>query len=291
MDTTLLIQQILNGLVNGMSYVLIATGLTLVFGVLRIINFAHGEFYMLGALLTYYVGKLVGLDYLSSTVAATVLVAGLGVVADRLFFWPLRREHEFTILLASLGLSLFIVNGSELLFGSDPKYVDSPLADETLEFGQIVLTQQRVLIFGVAAVAIAALYAFLRFSRLGKMMRATAQNPEGAALTGVNIGFVHAYTFAFACGLAGLAGALVGPTVMVFPSVGGWAVLKGFIVVVMGGLGSVSGALIGGLLLGVVEALAGNYISLGFKEAIGYGIIILVLLWRPNGLFGAERTV
>jgi branched-chain amino acid transport system permease protein len=290
MDTTLLIQQILNGLVNGMSYVLIATGLTLVFGVLRIINFAHGEFYMLGALLTYYVGKLVGLDYLSSTVAATVLVAGLGVVANRLFFWPLRREHEFTILLASLGLSLFIVNGSELLFGSDPKYVDSPFADETLEFGQIVVTQQRVLIFGVAALAIAALYAFLRFSRLGKMMRATAQNPEGAALTGVNIGFVHAYTFAFACGLAGLAGALVGPTVMVFPSVGGWAVLKGFIVVVMGGLGSVSGALVGGLLLGVVEALAGNYISLGFKEAIGYGIIILVLLWRPNGLFGAERT-
>ena len=182
MDTTLLIQQILNGLVNGMSYVLIATGLTLVFGVLRIINFAHGEFYMLGALLTYYVGKLVGLDYLSSTVAATVLVAGLGVVANRLFFWPLRREHEFTILLASLGLSLFIVNGSELLFGSDPKYVDSPFADETLEFGQIVVTQQRVLIFGVAALAIAALYAFLRFSRLGKMMRDGSSLRPRAAL-------------------------------------------------------------------------------------------------------------
>src|SRR5579864_5627923 len=131
MDTTLLIQQIINGLVAGMSYVLIATGLTLVFGVLRIINFAHGEFYMLGALLTYYVVKLAGFDYIASTIAATLVVAILGIIANQLFFWPLRREHEFTILLASLGLSLFIVNGAELLFGSDPKYVDSPLADET----------------------------------------------------------------------------------------------------------------------------------------------------------------
>jgi branched-chain amino acid transport system permease protein len=137
---------------------------------------------------------------------------------------------------------------------------------------------------------IAALYAFIRYSRFGKMMRATAQNPEGAALTGIDIGFVHAYTFAMACGLAALAGALVGPTVMVFPTVGSWAVLKGFIVVVMGGLGSVSGALVGGITLGVVESLAGNYISLGFKEAIGYCIIIAVLLWRPNGLFGGENA-
>jgi branched-chain amino acid transport system permease protein len=289
MDTTLLLQQIVNGLVAGMSYVLIATGLTLVFGVLRIINFAHGEFYMLGALSTFYVGRLAGLDYISSTVAATLLVALLGMLANKLFFWPLRREHEFTILLASLGLSLFLVNGTELLFGADPKYLDSPFADETVEVGSIVVTQQRLLIFLVAAVAIGGLYAFIRFSRLGKMMRATAQNPEGAALTGIDIGFVHAYTFALSCGLAALAGALVGPTVMVFPTVGSWAVLKGFIVVVMGGLGSVSGALVGGLALGVIEALAGNYISLGFKEAIGYGIIIVVLLWRPNGLFGGER--
>jgi len=288
MNTTLLLQQIANGLVAGMSYVLIATGLTLVFGVLRIINFAHGEFYMLGALFTYYAGKILGLDYVSSAILATVVVAGLGVLANRVFFWPLRKEHEFTILLASLGLSLFIVNGAELLFGADPKYVDSPFADETLEFAKIVVTQQRLLIFAVALVVLGAMYVFIRFSSLGKMMRATAQNPEGAALTGINIGFVHAYTFALACGLAAVAGALVGPTTMIFPTVGSWAVLKGFIVVVMGGLGSVPGAVAGGLLLGVVEALGGNYISLGFKEAIGYCIIILMLLWRPNGLFGTE---
>jgi len=270
-----------------MSYVLIATGLTLVFGVLRIINFAHGEFYMLGALATYYAGKLMGLDYLVATVLATIVVAGLGIVANRLFFWPLRRQHEFTILLSSLGLSLFIVHGAEHLFGSDPKYVASPFADETIEIANLVVTQQRVLIFVVAAVVLALLYAFIRYTSIGKMMRATAQNAEGAALTGINVGFVHTYTFALACGLAALAGALVGPTAMIFPTVGSWAVLKGFIVVVMGGLGSMPGALIGGLLLGVIESLGGGYISLGFMEAIGYGIIIVVLLWRPHGLFGA----
>jgi branched-chain amino acid transport system permease protein len=286
MDLTLLAQQVVNGLVAGMSYVLIATGLTLVFGVLRIINFAHGEFYMLGALATYYAGKSFGMNYILAAVLATVLVAGLGIVANRLFFWPLRRQHEFTILLSSLGLSLFIVHGAEHLFGADPKYVPSPFADETVEFLDLVVTQQRVLIFLVAAIVLALLYAFIRYTSIGKMMRATAQNAEGAALTGINVGLVHTYTFALACGLAALAGALVGPTAMIFPTVGSWAVLKGFIVVVMGGLGSMPGALIGGLLLGVIESLGGGYISLGFMEAIGYGIIIVVLLWRPHGLFG-----
>ena len=289
MDTVVLAQQLTNGLVNGMTYVLIATGLTLVFGVLHIINFAHGEFYMLGAFLTYFAAKLLGLDYISAVILATIGVAVLGILANRLFFWPLRREHEFTILLSSLGLALLLTNGGELVFGADPKYVASPFADSIVEVGQLVVTQQRVLIFIVGAVILCLLYLFIKHTRIGKMMRATAQNPEGAALTGVNIRFVYTVTFALACGLAALAGALVGPTAMIFPTVGGWAVLKGFIVVILGGLGSIPGALIGGLALGIVEALAGGYISLGFAQAIGFAIIIIVLLWRPQGLFGTAR--
>ncbi len=289
MDTALFIQQIINGLVAGMSYVLIATGLTLVFGVLRIINFAHGEFYMLGAYLTYYVIGLLHLDYISGVILATLLVAGLGILANRLFFWPLRREHEFTILLSSLGLALLLSNGGEVVFGADPKYVPSPFADETVDLGPLVLTQQRIVVFAVAALVLALLYGFIRYTRMGKMMQATAQNPEGAALTGIDVAWVHTYTFALACGLAALSGALVGPTAMIFPSVGNWAVLKGFIVVILGGLGSVTGALVGGLLLGVIESLGGGYVSLGFMEAIGYAIIIIVLLWRPQGLFGTAR--
>jgi branched-chain amino acid transport system permease protein len=291
MDLSLLAQQIVNGLVNGMNYVVISTGLTLVFGVLRVINFAHGEFYMLGAFLTYYAMTLLGLSYIPAVLVATILVGGSGIIVNNLVFWPLRKTHEFTILLSSLGISLLITNMSELGFGHDPKYLNSPFADEILEFGPIVITQQRALVFGVAIVALAFTYAAIRYTIFGKMMRATAQNPEGAALTGINIRFVHTLTFVLACGLAGLSGAVVGPLAMIFPTVGSWAVLKGFTVVILGGLGSVQGALIGGLALGVVEALAGGYISLGFMEAVGYATIILVLLWRPQGLFGQPAGV
>jgi len=279
------LQQLLNGLANGMGYVLIAVGLTLVFGVLRVVNFAHGEFFMLGAYVTYYGMTLAGMDYISALLVATVVVAGLGILANRFFFQPLKKEHEFTILLSSLGLALLLSHLAETIFGADPKYVDTPFSDATLSLGEITVTQQRIGVIVVASVMIAATYWFIKHTRMGKMMQATAQNPEGAALTGINTRFVHAYTFALACALAALSGALVGPTAMLYPTVGDWAVLKGFIVVVMGGLGSVTGALLGGLILGIAESLGGGYISLGFKEAIGYAIIIVVLLLRPNGLF------
>lgn len=285
----LFLQQLINGLANGMGYVLIAMGLTLVFGVLRIVNFAHGEFYMLGAYATYYAMNMAGMPYLPAMLLATVVVAGVGVLANRFFFAPLQKEHEFTLLLSSLGLALLMAHSAEAVFGADPKYVDTPFSDATLDWGTLTVTEQRLLIVGVASVLIVGVYAFVRFTRMGLMMQATAQHPEGAALTGIHTRFVHSYTFALASALAALSGALVGPTTMLFPTVGDWAVLKGFIVVVMGGLGSMSGALLGGLVLGVAEALGGSYISMGFKDAIGYAIIIAVLLWRPQGLFAARE--
>ena len=279
------LQQLLNGLANGMGYVLIAVGLTLVFGVLRVVNFAHGEFFMLGAYVTYYGMTLMGMGYISALLVATLVVAVLGILANRFFFHPLKKEHEFTILLSSLGLALLLTHLAETIFGADPKYVDTPYSDATVSLGDITVTEQRIGVILVASAMIAATSWFIKHTRMGKMMQATAQNPEGAALSGINTKYVHAYTFALACALAALSGALVGPTAMLYPTVGDWAVLKGFIVVVMGGLGSVTGALLGGLILGVAESLGGGYISLGFKEAIGYAIIIVVLLLRPNGLF------
>ena len=284
------LQQLLNGLANGMGYVLIAVGLTLVFGVLRVVNFAHGEFFMLGAYVTYYGMTLIGMDYISALLVATLVVAGLGILANRFFFQPLKKEHEFTILLSSLGLALLLTHLAETIFGADPKYVDTPYSDATFSLGDITVTQQRIGVILVASAMIAATYWFIKHTRMGKMMQATAQNPEGAALSGINTKYVHAYTFALACALAALSGALVGPTAMLYPTVGDWAVLKGFIVVFMGGLGSVTGALLGGLILGVAESLGGGYISLGFKEAIGYAIIIVVLLLRPNGLFNPPAS-
>ncbi len=281
-------QQIANGLVNGMSYVLIAVGLTLVFGVLRIVNFAHGEFYMLGAFATYFIIALLGIPYVPAALFATIVVAGVGILCNQLLFRPLRREHEFTILMVSLGLSLMLANGGEVLFGADPKYIPSPYSDLAVDIGDVFMTVQRLIVLLAAVALIALVYLFIRFTTMGKMMRATAQNREGAALSGVDIDRVYTYTFALACGLAAAAGALLGPTTMIFPTIGEWAVIKAFIVVVMGGLGSMGGAVIGGLLLGIVEALGANYVSIAFKDAIGYAIIIGVLLWRPAGLFAAR---
>ena len=289
MDVGLLVQQLVNGVANGMGYVLIAVGLTLVFGVLRIVNFAHGTFFMLGGYFTYYAISMLGVHYLLAVVIAAALTGLTGVIANQFFFRPLRKEHEFIILLSSLGLGILLTNGAELVFGADPKYIPSGFSDETLTWGDMIVTQQRVLIFVLASLALIFVYWFIRKTRYGKMMQATAQHPEGAVLSGINTKFVHAYTFAIASALAGLSGALVGPTAMMFPTVGDWAVLKGFIVVVIGGLGSIPGACIGGLLLGIVEALGGGYVSQGFAEAIGYLLIVLVLIWRPQGLFDMSR--
>jgi branched-chain amino acid transport system permease protein len=281
-------QQIANGLVNGMSYVLIAVGLTLVFGVLRIVNFAHGEFYMLGAFATYFIISLLGIPYVPAALLATVVVAAAGILSNQILFRPLRREHEFTILMVSLGLSLMLSNGGEVVFGADPKYIPSPYSDLAIDIGDVFLTVQRLIVLVAAVVLIALVYLFIRYTTLGKMMRATAQNREGAALSGVDIDRIYAYTFALACGLAAAAGALLGPTAMIFPTIGEWAVIKAFIVVVMGGLGSMGGAVVGGLMLGIVEALGANYVSIAFKDAIGYAIIVAVLLWRPAGLFAGK---
>jgi branched-chain amino acid transport system permease protein len=282
------LQQVANGIVNGAGYVLIAVGLSLVFGVLRIVNFAHGEFYMLGAFVTFYVMALLDVPYVVAVLLATVIVAAIGIVANQLLFRPLRREHEFSILMVSLALGLILANGGEVVFGADPKFVPTPYSDMVVELGEVFLTVQRVIVVAAAILLVGLIYLFIRFTTLGKMMQATAQNRDGAALSGVNIDWIYAFTFAIACGLAAASGALLGPTAAIFPTIGEWAVIKGFIVVVLGGLGSMGGAVVGGLVLGLVEALGANYFAIAFKDAIGYGIIVFVLLWRPNGLFGAK---
>src|SRR5262249_6624950 len=153
---------------------------------------------------------------------ATIVVAAVGILSNQILFRPLRREHEFTILMVSLGLSLILANGGEVVFGADPKYIPSPFSDLTIDIGDVVRTVQRLIVLLAAVVLIALVYLFIRYTTLGKMMRATAQNREGAALSGVNIDRIYAYTFALACGLAAAAGALLGPTAMIFPTIGEW---------------------------------------------------------------------
>lgn len=286
LDIDILLQQVTNGLVNGIGYVLIALGLTIVFGVMKVVNFAHGEFYMLGAYATYIVTGAMGTNYLIAVPVAILVVAAIGVLANYVFFRPTRSQHEVVGLMSSVALGLILMNGVLFLFSAEPKTIASPFSDKVINVGPVFLTEQRLLSMVCAAFMVAGAWLFVTKTRLGKMMQATAQNIDGASLSGINVDRVYMTTFALGCGLAASAGALLGPLVSIYPTLGEWAVLKAFVVVIVGGLGSIPGAIIAGIALGLIEALSAGYISTALQDVFGYAAIIVVLMFMPQGLFG-----
>jgi branched-chain amino acid transport system permease protein len=279
-------QQIVNGLIAGSIYALTAMGLTMIFGIMDIINFAHGEIYMLGAFLTYVFCVSVGFPYLLSLVMAMAAVAIIGIAVEKVTFKPLRNTPLMNTLLASLGLSIFLQNLALLIWGPDPRRIPSSYSTEIIEFLGISITMQRLLVIIVTVILFLFLYYFIQKTTIGKCMRATAQEPEGAALIGVDIDRVFWVTFAVGCALAAAAGSLIGVIFLVTPTMGIVPVLKAFIVVIVGGLGSFLGAVMAGFLLGVTESLMGGFISSAYMDVIAFAILILILLFRPSGLFG-----
>jgi branched-chain amino acid transport system permease protein len=279
-------QQIVNGLIAGSIYALTAMGLTMIFGIMDIINFAHGEIYMLGAFLTYVFCVSVGFPYLLSLVMAMAAVAIIGIAVEKVTFKPLRNTPLMNTLLASLGLSIFLQNLALLIWGPDPRRIPSSYSTEIIEFLGISITMQRLLVIIVTLILFLFLYYFIQKTTIGKCMRATAQEPEGAALIGVDIDRVFWVTFAVGCSLAAAAGSLIGVIFLVTPTMGIVPVLKAFIVVIVGGLGSFLGAVMAGFLLGVTESLMGGFISSAYMDVIAFAILILILLFRPSGLFG-----
>jgi branched-chain amino acid transport system permease protein len=286
--TAVFLQQLVNGVTIGVVYALIAIGLTLVFGILDVINFAHGELYMLGAFLTYGLTVGLGLDYFLALGLTIVGTGAAGLVVERVTVRPLKGRHMFTVVLSTLGLSIFLQNGALLWWGPDPREIDLAWGGRPLIVGGIVITYLRLTILGVGVVLIAALTWFIRRSRWGMAMRAVAGNRDAAALMGIPVDRVYAITFAVGTGIAGVAGGLLGAMFTIEPSMGEWAVVKAFCVVIMGGMGNVPGAVLGGVILGVAESLGAGFLPGGtsYKDGIGYAILILVLLYRPQGLFG-----
>jgi len=282
----ILFQQIANGLVTGCIYALTALGLTMLFGIMDIINFAHGEIYMLGAFLTYVFCVSMGFPYLLSMVFAMLAVGFIGIVIEKVTFKPIRNTPILNTLLVSLGLSIFFQNLALLIWGPDPRKIPSPYSAEVVEFLGIFITMQRLLVIIVTVILLIFLYFFIQKTTTGKCMRATAQEPEGAALIGIDIDQVFWVTFAIGCALAAAAGSLIGGIFLVTPTMGLVPVLKAFIVVILGGLGSILGAILGGVLLGVTESIVTGYISSAYMDVTAYAILILVLLFRPSGLFG-----
>jgi branched-chain amino acid transport system permease protein len=288
--TAVVLQQLINGITIGAVYALIAVGLTLVFGILDVINFAHGEFYMLGAFITYSLTTALGLEYFTALGLAVAGAALAGLLAERLTVRPLQGRHMFTVVLSTLGLSIFLQNAALLFWGPSPREIDLAWGSRPIFVGPIVVSQLRLVALVTGAALIAGLTWFIRRTRWGLAMRAVARNRDAAALMGVPVGRVYALTFAMGSGLAGVAGGLLGAMFTVEPSMGEWAVVKAFCVVIMGGMGNVPGAVIGGVILGAAENLGAGFLPGGtsYKDGIGYAILILVLLFRPQGLFGSR---
>jgi len=286
--TAVFLQQVVNGVTIGVVYALIAIGLTLVLGILDVINFAHGEFYMLGAFLTYGLAVGLGLNYFVALALTIVGVAAAGFLAEQLTVRPLKGRHMFTVVLSTLGLSIFLQNGALLWWGPDPREIELGWSGRPLVVGGIVISSLRLIVLGTSVALIAALTWFIRRTRWGMAMRAVAGNRDASALMGIPVDRVYAITFAVGTGIAGVAGGLLGAMFTIEPTMGEWAVVKAFCVVIMGGMGNVPGAVLGGVILGVAESLGAGFLPGGasYKDGIGYAILILVLLYRPQGLFG-----
>ncbi len=288
----LFLQFISNGLVIGAFYALSAVGLTLIFGLMRVVNFAHGEFYMLGGMSGAFLTSHLGLDFFSSLVLVAALMGCFGYLVDRFLIERVRDQGEEAGILLTIGLSIFLTNLTLLIAGPTPVRVVGALADGPVFLGPIVLTKMRLLAVAVSVALIVGAHLLIRRTKLGAAMRGTFQDAMAAKLVGVKTGRIYGATFALGAIMAAASGMLLGSIYSVQPSVGGLVSLKAFVVVILGGMGSFSGAIISGIALGIAEALWGGYIATGTVDIIGFVIVILVLLVRPQGLFSlrSERA-
>ena len=283
-------QLLANGVITGATYALIAIGLTLIFGMMRVVNFAHGEFYMLGAYVAMSAASTLGLGYFLALPIAVAAVAILGFIFERLFLKPLRNADILTTALVTIGLSIFLQNTALVIWGPKPGQIVDPFNGGTLSFGDIDVTKIRLFALFVAVAAMAVLGLAIKYSKFGRMMRATFQDRDAAALQGIDVDRVFSLSFVIGAGLAACAGGLLSAVFVVSPDMGNMANLKSFAVVILGGLGNIPGAVAGGFLLGLAESFGAGYVSAGYKDGISFLLLIIVLLIRPYGLFGHEGS-
>ncbi len=285
------IQAILNGLLTGALYGLIAMGMALIFGVMRIVNFAHGAFLMLGMYASYVLFQSTGISpyYGFPLVGAVLFVIGYATYMGLLR--PIRGQVDFMVILLTMGLALIITDGVQLIFGADYHQISIPLLSKNIRLGsQISINAPWLVSFALAAVLALALYFVVTHTMFGRAARAIAQNRYAAPLMGINVNQVQAISFGIGSAAAGVAGALLLPVFYLFPDVGNQFKLKSFVMVVLGGMGSIQGAAIAGLVLGVVESLTSLYWGNEWALAVDFVIFILVLSLKPSGIFGSQRA-
>jgi branched-chain amino acid transport system permease protein len=285
------LQHVVNMLILGGTYALLGIGLTLIFGIMRVVNFAHGELYTFGAYFVYLASVLLGLNFFLSIVVAIVFGFIAGAAIEFLLLRPMRGADIDTTMIVMIGAMIVMQNTEQFVWGGVAKSVSTPFAESTLVVGPVSVTWLRVFVFLAALALIAGSYLLINRTKIGKAMRATFQDRDTASLMGVNIQFIYMATFAIGSSLAAAAGALLGPVYVISPRMGDIASLKAFAIVILGGLGSIGGATIGGFILAFAEEVGAGYISSGYRDAMGFLIIILVLMFKPTGLFARSERI
>ena len=289
LSSVILVPVVLNGLMTGAVYALIALGLTLIYGVLHIINFAHGALLTAAMFAAFFAHKLFGLDPYVAALGLTPLFFLLGYGLQRFVIGPAAHGEDRNILLVTLGLAVVIENSLLYAFRADTRTINLPYAFDVIEVGTAFLAVPRVIAFIVVVAVALALWLIMRWTDTGKAIRAVAKEKRGAELVGIDVAHIYAVTFGLGTACLAIAACLLIPTYYVNPQAGNAFVLIAFTIVVLGGMGSVTGALIGGLFVGVVESLSSLYLGKSLGQIGIFAMFILVLLFRPSGLFG-ERA-
>ncbi|QQK76607.1 branched-chain amino acid ABC transporter permease [Salicibibacter cibarius] len=280
-----LAQQLFNGLTIGSVYALVALGLTLVYGILHVPNFAHGALYMVGGYVTLMSMTLLGMPYFVGMFIAILVVGVIAILMERLVFNQLRDSPPIHDKIAAIGLLLFLETLIRVIWGSDYRSMTTPFSDDIVSFLGITVTTQRILIVVAAILVMIALQLFLKKTMVGASIVAMSQDREGAFLQGINANRVAMLTFFISGSLAAIAAALNSPINLVFPDMGHLVILKAFVIVIIGGMGSVPGAILGGYILGFSESLGATFISAEYSDIIAFVLLVIILTVKPQGLF------
>ena len=284
----LLIQQLVNGLAVGSIYALIALGYTMVYGTIKLINFAHGDVYMMGAFIGYFAVMVLKMNVFLALLAAMVACAILGVVIERVAYKPLRKSTRVAALITAIGVSYLLENAMSYFFGAESRPFPSDFGTETFTlFGDVSVNGKQILIFGITVLLMVLLQFIVRYTKMGKAMRAVAVDEQAAQLMGIDVDGVISFTFALGSALAGIAGVLVGVYYNTISTTMGITVgLKAFVAAVLGGIGSIPGAMVGGYLIGLLETMVSFFGYSPYRDGVVYFLLFIILIVLPAGLFG-----
>ena len=280
-------QLLVNGISFGAVYAMVAVGLTIVFGILEVVNFAQGEFYMLGAYITFLV-ILTQLPYPIGILAAIVALIALGLVVERFAIRPLIGKAWQLPILSTIGISTIMQNGAIVLWSPNPRTIIIETASKGINVFGVVITYQRLIIILLALTVFILLHYFIQRTKTGKAMRAVSQNKEACQVIGIDIARISTISFALGSGLSGLGGAIVAPIMAIHPVMGILVVIKCFAAVIMGGFGNIQGTILASFILAIVESFSVAYVSLQYKDVFAFVVMIIVLLFRPHGIFGKK---